>query len=179
MTCIVGVETDSRAVLAGDSASVGNYHTRKIQNSKVFKYEDSPLAIGYTTSFRMGQILEYHLDPSEVGGEERRFVIESLIPNIREVLKDKGFSEVVNNKEEGGMFLLAVRDKIFKVQKDFSVISHSQPYSVVGVGSREAYGAMVAMDENDPVKIAKRAITAASEFNTGVELPSTICQTSA
>jgi len=176
MTCIVGVETDSGALLAGDSASVGSHHTKKTSNSKVFKYDDVQVACGYTTSFRMGQILEYHLDPPEVGQDERDYLVRVLVPEIRETLEEKGFSKIKNNKEKGGMFLLAVGDKVFKVQGDFSAIRHECPYSSVGLGAREAYGAMAAMKEDNPKELARRAIEAASEFNTGVELPITTCQ---
>jgi len=178
MTCIVGVESDPGAILAGDSACVGNHHTRKSRNSKVLKFDGIELALGYTTSFRMGQILEHHLCPPDINSESERFyAIDVLLPKIRHVLESKGFTKIKNNRKEGGMFLLAVKNKIFKVQKDFSVIRFDQPFFALGTGAREAYGAMAAMKEDNPVKLAQRAVKAAAEFNTSVELPVTVCRT--
>lgn len=184
MTCIVGIESNSGATLSADSSSVGNHHTRRVNGSKVFSYDNGTIC-GYTTSFRMGQILEHHVVPPELDRNERDYVIEVLIPEVRRAMKDRGYSEVQNNEEKGGFFLLGIEDKIFKVQRDFSAIRYQEPYFAVGEGAREAYGAISAilnMDNGNiesPKFVAEAAIKAAAKFNSGVKLPITTCQTSA
>ena len=63
MTCIVGYVEKGVVYLGGDSCC-GNasYYTQNITvEPKVFKIGE--FVIGYTTSFRMGQILKYRFSP--------------------------------------------------------------------------------------------------------------------
>ena len=59
MTCIVGLVDDGKVYMGGDAASVDGYIVRTSALSKVFR--NGPFLIGYSTSWRMGQILQYHL----------------------------------------------------------------------------------------------------------------------
>ncbi|KKN17732.1 hypothetical protein LCGC14_0962700, partial [marine sediment metagenome] len=60
MTCIVGfIDDGGKAWMGGDSAGVAGHHTHPRRDPKVFRV--GPVLIGYTSSFRMGQLLRYHL----------------------------------------------------------------------------------------------------------------------
>ena len=60
MTCIVGLEHDGKVYMGGDSAAVGGMDVYPSRIPKVF--QAGRYLIGYTTSFRMGQLLQYGLD---------------------------------------------------------------------------------------------------------------------
>lgn len=66
MTCIVGI-TDGRTVtVGGDSAGSDGWHVAVLSDSKVFQV--GPYLMGFTTSYRMGQLLRYSLtDDYQIG----------------------------------------------------------------------------------------------------------------
>ena len=63
MTCIIGLAENDRVYIGADSASAEGWTVRATGLSKVFRAGE--FVIGYTDSFRMGQILEYHLEVRE------------------------------------------------------------------------------------------------------------------
>ncbi len=59
MTCIVGLVDKDKIYLGGDAAGVGGYNKEIRKQPKVFS--NKGVLFGYTTSFRMGQLLQYSL----------------------------------------------------------------------------------------------------------------------
>ena len=59
MTCIVGLETPNGIMMGCDSAAVGGGNIFTTRLKKVFKR--GKFLIGYSTSFRMGQVIQYKL----------------------------------------------------------------------------------------------------------------------
>lgn len=55
MTCVVGLVDKGTVYIGVDSAAVQGWTRRKSRVAKVF--HRGPFLIGYTTSFRMGQLL--------------------------------------------------------------------------------------------------------------------------
>ena len=102
MTCIVGIETETCVYVAGDLQGSSENMRADYYQSKVFAI--GGVVIGYTTSYRFGQILEVHLSrptvPPTSPEEVYRWLIKSLIPDIRGVLLEA--------KEDCGQALLAV-----------------------------------------------------------------------
>lgn len=173
MTCIVGLETEDGVILGGDSAASGNSHTTSVKNQKVFNI-GSQFGVGYTSSFRMGQILKRDFDPRSFDydgiDDKFNFTIEEVVPMIRKIMKDGGYSKVESNREKGGLFLFAVADELFKIQKDFSVIKPKK-YSAIGSGYKQARGSLYSTEHYNPEKRVKIAIRAAAESQDGVSLP--------
>lgn len=169
--------------MGGDSVS-GNFDTGYhdlIANPKVFK--TGPFLIGYTTSFRMGQLLEHVLEvPIYVAeqGTLLAYMVKTFIPAVREVLKDNGFTTVVNNVESGGSFLVAFNGQIFEVNDDFAVHQSQDGFYAVGCGAVAALGALHAVMYVPLLKMdngeyfVECALTAASKVNMGVKDPFTI-----
>ena len=69
MTCIIGLVADGRVYLGGDSAAVHGWTRRRTRLRKVFR--KGPFLVGYTTSFRMGQLLEHQLLQVRAGQVDR------------------------------------------------------------------------------------------------------------
>ena len=60
MTCIIGLKHADRIYIGGDRCGAAGYSVTVRTESKVFMREDSldrPFLFGYTSSFRMGQLL--------------------------------------------------------------------------------------------------------------------------
>lgn len=101
MTCIIGLVDKGRVYLGSDSSGIGGHIVDIIKNPKVIKKGE--FIIGYTDSFRIGQLLFYGDDLPEVPCHVDLFVwmIDIFIPNIR-----KRFTE--GDIEGGGTFLVVV-----------------------------------------------------------------------
>ena len=76
---------------------------------------------GFTTSFRMGQLIRYALEPPEPEGELDRFMSTAFVDAVRACLKDGGWARRDNEREEGGTFLVGVQGRLFAVHDDYQV----------------------------------------------------------
>jgi|SRR3989304_2523636 len=173
MTCIIGIEHKGSIFMGGDSAGIAGWESRAVTDRKVFIRED--FIIGYTSSFRMGQLLQYHLELPGVNGlETMKAMVQHIVPAIRECLKAGGYAEIDDNKESGGEFLIGYDGKLFHISEDFSVIRYTDGFAAVGVGAPYALGALRAkMDKviTDPLAAIIEALVIAESFCMGVSSP--------
>jgi ATP-dependent protease HslVU (ClpYQ) peptidase subunit len=172
VTCIVGVRTVKGVLLGGDSMGSNGYSGAPTLAPKVFRLSRQ-VACGYTTSFRMGQVLEHHITLPALDGDEHAWAISAFVPALRETFKEHGYANVHNNEETGGTFLLAVRDRLFTVQGDYSVLERIDPFDACGCGESFATGAMHALykPQVSPRRLLTAALDAASAYSTGVAPP--------
>ncbi|HEY3997949.1 MAG TPA: hypothetical protein VGO93_03735, partial [Candidatus Xenobia bacterium] len=121
MTCIVSVVQDKVVYMAADSAAVSGVDLQLRADQKVFRR--GPFLIGFTTSFRMGQILRYHLEvparPKEM--TVRRYMSTTFLDRVRDCLKAGGWAARNNEREEGGAFIVGYRGRLFRVEDDYQV----------------------------------------------------------
>lgn len=173
MTCIVGLQTDTGVIIGGDSSGSSGYLQFHRGDPKVF--HNGPYLIGYTSSFRMGQLLRYAdlPDPEHADGLDR-FMVTEFIARVRTVLKDGGYATKTNDREEGGQFLVAVRGQLYNVDNDYHVGWSRDGYSAVGCGRELAMGALHATRNAKPDTRVRRALEAAAHHNTDVHGPFTI-----
>lgn len=149
MTCIVGFIDDNKDVYMGaDSAGTsdnGRITSRK--DKKIFLKDD--FVIGFTTSFRMGQLLQYKLEiPKQKENQDTfEYMVTDFVEAVREKLKDGGFASKEKDKEEGGVFLVGYRGRLFTIFSDYQVAESIVPYASVGSGSSYALGALYALQK--------------------------------
>jgi len=89
MTCIVGfVDAKKNVYLGGDSAGVSGLDVTIRKDPKVFKKDE--MVIGYTSSFRMGQLLCFKLkipkQPSKM--DDYEYLCTLFVDAVRKCLKD-------------------------------------------------------------------------------------------
>lgn len=173
MTCIVGYAKDGKTYLGGDSAGVSGLDITARKDKKVFN--NGEFVMGFTSSFRMGQILQYVFTPPEVNNDDlMAYMVKDFIPAIRKVFKDEGYSEISSNREKGGCFLVGLRGRLFQIDSDFQVGEPIDPYAAVGCGESFALGAFAALEEEEKMKPKDRlkiALKAATKFSGGVMEP--------
>lgn len=177
MTCIVGLEHDNGMVsIGGDSAGVnGSLDIRIRTDEKVFI--NGPMIFGFTSSFRMGQLLRYSLTiPEQLGSEkdDYKFMCTTFIDAARKCLKDGGYATVKNGVDEGGFFLVGYRGKLYRVESDFQVGRSVRPFDAVGCGEQYAMGAMLMIVDLTPIppkERIERALNAAASLSAGVAPP--------
>src|ERR1035437_565586 len=127
--------------MGGDSAALDSYHCLTIRKDpKVF--QNGPFLIGFTSSYRMGQILMDTTFPDPGNMDEFEYMRTQFVDVARAELKDAGYVKVDNNREESGEFLVGFHGRIFDVQSDFQIGESSDPFLAVGQGSQEALGAL-------------------------------------
>ena len=165
MTCIVGLETKKGVIIGGDSSSVSGWNVDKTRLKKVFQRGE--FLIGFTTSFRMGQLLQYTLDVErqKINYEsDLEYLATTFVNAIRDCLKIGGFRRVENEQEEGGTFLVGYRKRLYTIDSDFQVNSHTAGYTAIGGGYEVALGNLVNSDHLSPKKRVIQALKAAGHF---------------
>ncbi|WP_435111897.1 hypothetical protein [Nocardiopsis synnemataformans] len=186
MTAIAGLVHEGRVHLAGDAAGVGGYSLTIRKDVKVFTHPQREVGrpeipdhwvIGYTTSFRMGQILQYHLSPPVVpeGVDLHRFMCTTFVDEMRKTFKEAGWAREESGIEETGTFLVGTCGRLFIVDSDYQVGEAADGYAAVGCGSDLALGALYATADSDldPRGRLELALRAAVRHNAGVAPPFT------
>ena len=118
MTCIVGLVDNGKVYIGADSVGANGNSASIRADRKVF-FNDEYL-IGFTTSFRMGQLLRYSFSPPKrshfvVGDNDtiERFMATTFIDSLRDCLKEGGFARKHEEAESAGQFLVGYRGQLF------------------------------------------------------------------
>jgi ATP-dependent protease HslVU (ClpYQ) peptidase subunit len=173
MTCIVGIRDRGSVIIGGDSAGVSGYSVTVRADRKVF--QNGPYIMGFTTSFRMGQLLHRSLVPpvppraSDLEG----FMVTTFVDAVRECLKEGGYAETKDGAEIGGTFLVGVRGHLFEIGADYQVGIPADGYTAVGCGDDIALGAFY-VTRGSSLTAAERAsaaLRAAAHHSGGVMAP--------
>jgi ATP-dependent protease HslVU (ClpYQ) peptidase subunit len=172
MTCIVGVEHAGGVVIGGDSAGVGGQLVDIRSDAKVFKR--GPYLMGFTTSFRMGQLLRYGgKEPPKVDltQELDLFMATKFIDWVRETEKDGGFLHNDSGRETNGSFLVGVKKTLYLIDSDLQIGRSSNGYLSVGCGEAIALGSLFSTPAKKPRDRVRLALEAATHHSTGVRGP--------
>lgn len=174
MTCIVGIAHKGKVYLGGDSAGVSGLDITVRKDKKVF--QNGEFVMGFTSSFRMGQILQYTFTPPEVEIEDddlMAYMVRKFIPAVRKTFKEEGYAAIESNREKGGCFLVGVRGRLFQIDSDFQVGEHLNGMAAVGCGESYAYGSLFAQRDTkmDAPEKLENALEAAAFFSGGVVAP--------
>lgn len=165
MTCIVGIAKDGKVYIGADSCASNSHLKHRSERPKVFKNGD--FIIGYTSSFRMGQLLEFEWSPParDEGNSDYQYLIKQAIPSIQKLFKDHRFGKEKDSEQQGGTFIVGYKGRVYYVQDDFSVIEPSDGFYSVGSGEEWALGSLYSTrDWEDPVKRIEMAISAAEYY---------------
>lgn len=177
MTCIVALKKNGVVYMAGDSAGVSGIDVRQRSDPKVFKVQN--FLIGYTSSFRMGQLLRYKLKvpKQKLSQSDFNYMCTTFIDSVRDTLKQGGYSHMSNNKESIGTFLVGYKGEIYTVCDDLQVARHADDFDSVGCGDNYALGALEVLTTHsllcplDPHTILDSALEVAAKFSGGVIPP--------
>ncbi len=172
MTCIVGLVHGKKVWIGGDSVGVAGLDQIIRADAKVFTRGE--FAFGFTSSFRMGQILRYSFPIPAIpdGKDIYEYMVTDFVNAVRKALKDGGYARKESEEEKGGTFLVGVRGRLFKIDSDYQVAENVKPYGACGCGEPYALGAFYAQKSfADPKKAVITALEAATEFSAGVKPP--------
>lgn len=171
MTCIVGLISDEGVYMGSDSETSNGHSKRIVKNPKVFRNGD--FLIGFTSSWRMGQLLQYEFVPPVICSETDllEYMVTKFVPKIRSVFKESGFSNINNNVEEGGTFIVGVKGRLFRIEDNYQVEECVYPYTSCGNGYLAAFGSLFSTEGQPALERVEKALEAAAEFAVGVRAP--------
>lgn len=171
MTCIVAVKHDDKVTMVGDSAASNGHNIHPVGLSKVFNNRE--FSIGYTESFRLGNIMEFVWSPPEqtVNCSDDKYLYIHVVESIREAIR----VHCPTVTSLGTYFLLAWKGRLFTYEGEGFLLEHKS-YAAVGSGAETALGALFALHNSDgvtdPEIKCQLAVEAAAHHTTSV-LPQT------
>lgn len=179
MTCIVGLVDNGRVCIGGDSAGVSGIDLIIRADKKVFRSGD--FVFGFTSSFRMGQLLRYSFVPPKHISDKSidEYMVTDFVDAVRECLKKGGYATKQNDVETAGTFLVGYKGKLFCIEDDYQVGESSDDYYTCGCGYLIANGSLFATSKErlPTIKPEDRilvALRAAENHSAGVRGPFTI-----
>jgi ATP-dependent protease HslVU (ClpYQ) peptidase subunit len=171
MTCIVGLRQGGKVYIGGDSAGIAGWDVTIRADPKVFVAGD--YAMGFTTSFRLGQLLQYRLKLPKPPSAQKKlypFMVSEFVEAVRECLKTGGVATKDKESEQGGQFLVGVSGRLFIVEGDYQVAEPVAPFAAIGSGAPYALGAL-AISRGSPLSRVRQALSVAERFSAGVRAP--------
>jgi hypothetical protein len=105
--------------------------------------------MGFTTSFRMGQLLHHAFKAPKPKGDLARFMATVFVDALRACLKDGGWARKDPEQEQAGTFLVGVPGRLFAVHDDYQIAEPAGGYAAVGCGGDLALGAHFELTEDD------------------------------
>lgn len=169
MTCIVGYKDKSGVYIGGDTMGSNNSIGNIRKDVKVFQRQS--FLIGFTSSYRMGQLLQWSLDVEKQKSKQSDFeyMCTTFIEAVRKCFREGGYLETDKGVDSGGHFIVGYKNKLYEVQEDYQVSINTEPYCACGSGMFYAYGSLHSQvhltKETDPKKIIRNAINTAIYFN--------------
>ena len=173
MTCIVGFidKKKNKVVMGADSVGIAGLEVTLRKDKKVFKNGD--FVIGGTSSFRMIQLLRFSFRPPEIHDKEiYEYMCTDFINAVRKCFEEGGcLQKFSDGDEKGGVFLVAYKDRLFKIDNDFQVAEASQGFDACGCGEAYALGSIYSTSKTNAETIVIDALRCAENFSGGVRSP--------
>lgn len=170
MTCIVAAVRNGIGVMGSDSLGSNGQTKNEYLHGKIVSKEiptlegGKPILMGFTSSFRLGDLIRHSLTPPVFSGDAYEWMVSSFIPRLKADLKDAEYDV----KGNGCNFLVIIDNRVFEVQDDFSVLEAANGYASVGSGEVVALGAMFTLKNHSALEIAKSGLEAADFHAVGV-----------
>lgn len=171
MTCIVALKDNGNIYIGGDSAGVAGLSISIRNDEKVF--QNGPFVFGFTSSFRMGQILRYKFYPPEQtpSQSDMKYMVTDFIDSVRQCFAANGFGD--KDATVGGNFLVGYKGNLYNIQDDFQVGLPNVDFDAAGCGTDLALGSLYSTQGSNlsPEQRITVALEAASKFSAGVAPP--------
>lgn len=148
------------------------------------------MIMGSTSTFRHIDLLKYSetlfdkIDKYEEENFNHKYMVTKFIPKVITLFQDglKSYDE----KNRGGNFIVGLKNKLFEVQGDYSVLEPTDGFCAVGCGEYVAMGSLQTtrdiedlyeIEDLDIPKKIEMALTAAEKSSCGVQRPFRIINT--
>ena len=153
MTCVVGIAQNGKSYIGGDNA--GEELGKKV-------FEIGEFVMGFT--YQAHQFTPPKID-DVCNDLVMNFMITKFVPELRKITE--------NNE----CFLVGVRGRLFKIDRDFQVCENMDGYAAVGRGESYAIGSLYTSAKSKPKWRLQNALEAVAKFSGGVSAPFTFVHT--
>jgi hypothetical protein len=187
MTAIAGLVHGDEIYIGGDSLSIdlGTLDCVISSGSKVFVKSTGVIPnilFGISGSARMGQVLQYCFDVSDLDVEScddlTQYMVVSFVPLVKKTFTENGFGRISPIEEDGdmgGLFLVGIKSShgsyLFRIDDDYQVERNLCGYDAVGSASGIVLGSLYSSKNKHPKERIEMALLAAQEFNAAVSGP--------
>lgn len=169
MTCVAGLVHDGKVYLGGDSAAVLDNDLAVRNDPKVFR--DGPYVIGFSGSFRVGQLARHAFDPPDPPIKNlTEFMVTTFVDSLRDTLKTGNVNELPDDTS----LLVGVRGQLFEVGADWQIGEYCDGYTSIGCGANLAIGSLYSTAGMAPRTRIQTALGAAERGSAGVRGPFTV-----
>lgn len=177
MTCIVALRVPNLCVwVGGDSGAFKEDEITQRVNEKVFY--NGEFLIGFSGSFRVGQLIRYSFSPPPVLDPENimKYFVVDFVDSLKDCLRAKGNLKTNESGEECHEcdIVVAYKDKVVSIESDFNVGDPFDEYVSIGSGALYALGALSALDglnEITPEQKVLKALIASEKYSPSVMQP--------
>jgi ATP-dependent protease HslVU (ClpYQ) peptidase subunit len=168
MTCIVALRHQGKVYLGGDSVACDGDRIQLVARPKVFQLGE--FLIGFTDSFRMGQLLEFNLEvPASAEPDDLRYMVRTFVPAVQRCFENGGFGRNQEGELAGGCFIVGYRGNIYVVHSDYQVNQYTDEYIAIGAGYQYALGSiescMRMVPNLQPEQAVEEALRVATKFS--------------
>lgn len=188
MTCIVGLkDKKNKCVWMGSDSLGSNSYTKVVQaQPKCFRYKErEDTVMGSTSTFRHIDLLKYdttlfsELDKFKNVEINHEYMVTKFVPKLHNLFKDGLIEPTKNGVVEGANFIIGVKDRLYELQGDYSVMDNKDGYAAVGCGENHAYASLFTTEDMDMEAKDRiiKALESAEKFCCGVQRPFTIINT--
>jgi len=171
MTCIVGINTGKKIIIAGDRMGSNGYTYGKFQ-SKVF--EKDGFIFGVCGCYRVMQLLQYKfIAPTRfVDQSIENYFFTSFTDSIIDLIRNNNCAVKKDNIDsmEAGL-LVGYEGRLFEMGGNFQLLEDKRGYAACGSGSYHALASLYSTQDLDVEHEdrLKKAIVCASEFVLSVD----------
>jgi ATP-dependent protease HslVU (ClpYQ) peptidase subunit len=169
MTTLAAIQGPEWVVIGADSMSTSDDgFAVAIPDGKVFK--NNSVVFAGAGSVRGINIIEHDFTPPPINTKDLdKYITRQLIPAMRRTFIEAGyeFTKDAAAVENDNVWLIAVRNQVYRVNEDYSWERSSDNFYVAGSGERFALGAIAALTGGvmvDDIAKAKKIITKALQI---------------
>jgi len=166
MTCITGLVNKEKGyvVMGADSLASSTNSTIHRKDKKIFRLGD--FVVGCTTSYRMTQIIQFSFVPPQIKDKDLfEYMCTDFVNKLIECFEENLYSRKYDGQIDGGTFIIAYKDRLFKIYDDFQVAESQLGYHSCGSGEEYALGSLYTSKELKTKDRVIEAIKAASYFS--------------
>lgn len=177
MTCIVGWIEGGCVYIGGDSLGTASGHKQIRKDPKVIRVGE--MVIGYTSSFRFGQLMRYMLKlPTHPEGMDTFQYMATCF--VGAMLRSEGYAKRVSEQESSdGNCLVGYRGRLFQFYDDYQIEETIERFAACGHGRALALGALGATEfySMHPAERLEGVLSVVGRFDVFVGGPSLILST--
>ena len=184
MTVVVGILGKDRVLMASDSrVSLGHYASSLQDGGKIFKpkgYND--VIVGYAGAFRGAQLIRHNelfvrwlKDDTTERLKTEEIDMEYLVNDLSGIVGELIYGDYPKSDKHQNpptvIFILGVKNKLYSIHSDYSVIQFREDYIAIGSGRDIASGSLhTTVGEKPEVRLYK-ALKASAYHDVGVAGP--------